>query len=102
MANVRYSRRAEADLAGIASYTRRTWGAAQMEKYLGELEECCVRLGENPLLGRPCDGVRAGLRRMEVGEHVVFYRVRGRGILVVRVLHGAMMPKRWRMDDRPG
>jgi plasmid stabilization system protein ParE len=37
---------------------------------------------------------------MEVAEHVVFYRLRGKGIVVVRVLHRAMLPGRWRMDDR--
>lgn len=98
MPAVRYARRAEADLAGIASYALRYWGVAKMDAYLGELERCCGRLGENPLLGRACDEIRPGLRRMEVGEHVVFYRPRRMGIVVVRILHGRMLPGRWRMD----
>jgi toxin ParE1/3/4 len=97
MANVRYAKRAEADLTGIASFTARTWGAAQVDVYLGIIEECCVSLGTNPQLGRACDEVRPGLRRMEAGQHVVFYRLRRSGILVVRVLHRAMLPGRWSM-----
>jgi len=95
MASLRYSRRAEDDLLGIARYTRRMWGETQVEIYLGELEDCCVGLAANPLLGRPCAEVSPGLRRMERGQHVVFYRLRGKGIVVVRVLHRAVMPRRW-------
>ena len=97
MAVVRYTKRAEADLTGIASYTARTWGAAQVDVYLGMIEKCCVNLGANPLLGRGCDEVRPGLRRMEAGRHVAFYRLRGKGTLVVRVLHRAMLPGRRNM-----
>jgi toxin ParE1/3/4 len=99
LAIVRYAKRAEADLIGIASFTARTWGAAQVDAYLTMLEECCGSLGVNPLLGRACDEVRPGLRRMEVGRHVVFYRVRTKSILVVRVLHRAMLPGQWNMGE---
>ena len=99
MAIVRYSRRAESDLDGIAEYTLGMWGERQLDNYMGELEACCVRLAERPLLGRACEDVRPGLRRMEHGRHVVFYRKTAKGILVVRVLHRAMMPSRWSMDD---
>jgi toxin ParE1/3/4 len=75
------------------------WGDAQVEIYLEELEDCCVGLAANPGLGRPCPEVSPGLRRMEAGRHVVFYRERGKGIVVVRVLHQAMMPRRWRMEE---
>ncbi len=99
MATVRYAKRAEADLTGIASFTARTWGAAQVDAYLVMLEECCESLRANPLLGRACEDVRPGLRRMEVGQHVVFYRLKGKRILVVRVLHRAMLPGRWSMGE---
>jgi len=95
----RFSRRAEADLLSIGDYTLRTWGKAQADRYLGELETCCQMLADNPLLGRSCDAVRPGLRRLEHGKHVVFYRLqKPGGILVVRILHQRMLPARQAID----
>jgi toxin ParE1/3/4 len=99
MVKVRFTRRAEADLHGISEYTWQNWGAVQERAYLGELESCCIRLAAGPLLGRACDEVRPGLRRMEQGRHVVFYRPEGKGILVVRALHQSMVPSRWSMAE---
>ncbi len=65
MALFRLSRRAEADLSGIGAYTLRTWGDDQAIRYIIELEACCQMLAANPALGRSCDDVRSGLRRME-------------------------------------
>lgn len=99
MGMLRFSRRAEADLIEIGAYTLQRWGEAQAIHYLAELESCCRRMVENPLLGRSCDEIRAGLRRMEQGRHVIFYRLRGKGILVSRILHRSMMPGRHEMPE---
>ena len=99
MAAFRFSRRAEADLLRIAEYTLRTWGKPQAARYLGEMEKCCQTLAENPVLGRPCDDVRPGLRRLEHGKHVVFYRRELLGILVTRILHQRMLPERHAIED---
>jgi toxin ParE1/3/4 len=100
VAGFRFSRRAEADLLSIiADYTLRTWGEAQADRYIGELETFCQMLADNPALGRPCDDIRPGLRRMEHGKHVVFYRLqKPGGTLVVRILHHRMLPKRQAID----
>jgi len=95
----RFSRLAEADLLGIADYTLRTWGERQVIRYLGDLEACCKMLADNPKLGRTCDEVRSGLRRMERGRHVIFYRVNTEGIFVCRILHERMLPERQTLDD---
>ena len=100
MAAFRFSRRAEADLMRIADYTLRTWGKAQAARYISELEVCCQTLADNPALGRPCDDVRPGLRRLEHGKHVVFYRQERGGIKVSRILHQRMLPDRHATDDR--
>jgi toxin ParE1/3/4 len=92
----RFSRRAEADLLNIGAYTLRTWGKAQAVRYIIELEVCCQKLADNPALGRHCDDVRPGLRRLEHGRHVVFYRQQRGGILVSRILHQRMLPDRHR------
>lgn len=75
------------------------WGEAQAGKYLSEIESCCKRLAETPLSGRACEKVRPGLRRMEQGKHVIFYRVQREGILVVRVLHERMLPEMGRLEE---
>lgn len=99
MAKTRYSGLAEGDLLRIADYTLRTWGVDQMVRYLDDLEACCRMLADQPALGRPCDDVRPGLRRMERGRHVVFYRADAEGILVSRILHQRMLPERQTIDD---
>ena len=99
MARFRFSRRAEDDLYSIGLYTLRTWGEAQAERYLMQLEQCCRLLADNPALGRPCDNVRPGLRRMEQGKHVVFYRGDTGGILISRILRQGMLPERQAIDD---
>ncbi len=99
MAAFRFSRRAEADLLSIGDYTLRTWGENQAIRYIDDLESCCQMLADNPGLGRACDEVRPGLRRMECGRHVVFYRQDDRGILVSRILHQRMLPERQAIED---
>jgi toxin ParE1/3/4 len=76
VAGFHFSRRAEADLREIGSYTLQTWGVDQAIRYIDQLEACCQRLANNPASGRSCDDVRHGLRRMEQGKHVIFYRQR--------------------------
>jgi toxin ParE1/3/4 len=99
VARFRFSRRAEADLHEIGLYTLRTWGEAQTNRYLNQLEDCCRLLAGNPALGRACDEIRPGLRRMEQGRHVVFYRVESGGILISRILHQRMLPEKQVIDD---
>jgi toxin ParE1/3/4 len=100
VAGFRFSRLAEADLLSIGDYTIRTWGEAQADRYIAELEDCCRRLAGNPGLGRSCDHIRPGLRRMECGRHVVFYRQEAGGILIVRLLHRSMLPERHSIEDQ--
>ena len=100
MAAFRFSHRAEADLLSIGRYTLRTWGKAQAARYVGELEVCCQTLSDKPALGRLCDEIRPGLRRLEHGKHVVFYREERAGILVSRILHQRMLPDRHIEDDQ--
>jgi len=100
VAAFRFSRRAEADLLSIGDYTLRTWSKTQAARYLGELEVCCQTLSDNPALGRLCDEVRPGLRRLEHGKHVVFYRQERGGILVSRILHQGMLPELHSTEDQ--
>jgi toxin ParE1/3/4 len=100
VAAFRFSRRAEADLLGIANYTLRTWGRAQTTRYLGELEALLKTLANKPALGRACDDIRPGLRRIEHRKHVVFYRQELTGILISRILHQTMLPDKHDPGDQ--
>jgi toxin ParE1/3/4 len=102
MALFRLSRRAEADLLSIGAFTLQTWGEDQTIRYIADLEACCQMLAGNPSLGRSCDDVRPGLRRMEHGRHVVSYRENAGGILVSRILHQRMLAERHAIDDDDG
>jgi toxin ParE1/3/4 len=99
VALLRFSRRAEADLLGISVHTLRTWGEGQAIRYIDALEAFCRMLADDPSLGRSCDDVRRGLRRVESERHVVFYREEAGGILVSRILHQRMLPERHVMGD---
>lgn len=79
-------------MLSIAEYSVRVWGEGQAAHYLSEIEDCCLRLAERPMSGRSCESIRPGLRRIEQGRHVIFYRERGGGVLVVRILHARMLP----------
>jgi toxin ParE1/3/4 len=92
-----FSRLAESDLQAILDYTVDTWGEEQAEVYLDGLVDCFNRIAKTPLLGRGCDELRPGMRRIEYEKHVVFYRRTKVGIRIVRVLHQRMLPNRHRL-----
>ena len=99
MATFQLSRRAKADLMEIGAYTLDRWGENQAIRYIDGLERCCEQLAENPRLGRPCDHIRPGLRGMQHGRHVLFYRIKAGGILVSRILHQRMLPEKQALDE---
>jgi toxin ParE1/3/4 len=86
------SRLAEADLMDIGTYSLDKWGEDQTIRYIDALEACCRHLADNPQRGRACDQIRPGLRRMEQGRHVIFYRIESSGISVSRILHQRLLP----------
>jgi len=92
MLRVNISVRAEEDVDQIAAYTTRTWGWRQTNQYLSKLEDGFDLLASNALIGRSCDWIRPGLRRFEIGKHVVFYVAQQDELLIVRVLHQQMVP----------
>lgn len=78
---------AQSDLRSIFRYPIERWGADQAIKYAQDLDACFQTLAGNPEMGRACDAIGPGLRRHEPGRHVVFYRLKPGGILILRVLH---------------
>ena len=72
----------------------------QTDRYIRQLEDCCQLLADNPALGRPCDEIRPGLRRMKQGKHILFYREEPSGILICRILHHSMLPEKHAIDEQ--
>lgn len=91
---------AKKDLKAIARYTQKTWGRLQRNKYLATLDKCFHRLAEEPGLGRPCDDIRQGYRKIYEGRHMIFYRSVTDGIEIARVLHGSMDIENQLSEDR--
>jgi toxin ParE1/3/4 len=85
-----FSRRAKADVRDIWAYTSDYWGREQAEIYLGLIEAAVEAIAADPKLGRPCNDVRQGYRKYLVGAHVLFYRMKGKTVFVVRILHQRM------------
>jgi toxin ParE1/3/4 len=83
---------AKADLQDISRYTRQTWGKSQARTYVVHMRDRCQWLAGNPNLGRLYGSARPGLRRMEQGSHVIFYRETSSGVLITRILHRGMLP----------
>ena len=99
MSRYRLSRMARLDLIEIADYTVDRWGPSQAERYLDGLDDCFNRLVKNPQMGRACDQIRQGYRRIEEGKHVVIYRADNDGIFICRILHNSMLPERQLFKD---
>jgi toxin ParE1/3/4 len=82
---------AQADLEQIWDYTRGRWGVDQAEEYLRELQRAIEQAAANPRIGRACDEIRPGYRKLAAGSHLLFYRVTGKEVIdVTRVLHQRM------------
>jgi toxin ParE1/3/4 len=85
-------------MKAIARYTFEQWGAEQAVRYARNLEICFQSLAENSRMGRACDAISSGLRRHEIGKHIVFYRLKPDGTRIVRVLHQQMIPTKSQFD----
>lgn len=103
MSDYRLSELAQLDLFDIADYTFETWGEEQTYRYIDDLEACFRRLARSPGIGRSGEDIRPGYRRLEHQKHVIFYRIDGEGVLIIRVLHQRMLPRLHSLEGpRPG
>ena len=82
--------RAATDLEDIADYTIRSWGSTQARSYLLKIRDAFSALATMPHLGRACDDVVPGYRQHQIGSHIIFYRLNGEIIDIIRILHCRM------------
>jgi toxin ParE1/3/4 len=90
MMRCRLSPRAQRDLEAIWEYSAASWGADRAEAYLRQIQATCELLADDPRLGRACDEIRPGYRKIPAGSHVLFYREAGGAVELVRILHHSM------------
>jgi toxin ParE1/3/4 len=79
---------AKADFRDILSYTWQMWGDRQIEVYRDVIDGALKAIAENPQTGRQRSG--SGLLFSRAGRHLIFYRIDGPRIFVVRILHARM------------
>jgi len=60
-----------------------------VDRVLDEIERVCRLIGEHPEIGRERPEVGPALRSFVAMSWVVFYRVDGDTIRIVRIVHGA-------------
>jgi toxin ParE1/3/4 len=72
--------RALAEIDEIADFTLANWGDGKADAYIEELFDRFEWLGENPMLGRSRDELRAGVRSWRQKAHMIFYRLVDGGI----------------------
>lgn len=91
---VRLSPRAQADIEAIFDYTDAQWGWRQAEDYVAELRLALANLTEPLTVEKPAKNIRKGYFVLRCGSHNVFFRKRPDAVLIIRILHERMDPKR--------
>jgi toxin ParE1/3/4 len=81
---------ARADLKVIARYSRHKWSERQAKTYLGLVAARFALLRRRPRLGMPREDLAPGYRSLSVGRHLVFYRLEGAKVVIIRLLHQSM------------
>lgn len=87
MAEVLKAPQAQADLEAIlAGLESRSAKAA--ERFAVGVDKKCTALSRFPEMGRARPDILPDLRSTLVGKYVLFYRIRGGTVEVLRILHG--------------
>lgn len=93
MSQARLTPQAANDLEEIEEYISRDNPDAAA-RLIQEIMETCELLGRHPEAGDERPKLRKGLRGFPVGNYIIFYRIMGNKVEILRVLHGARnMPK---------
>lgn len=79
------------DLKSIARFTQKRWSVRQRNTYLKEMDLLFRTLAKNPGMGRACDEIREGYRKLPHASRVIYYKAHDDDtVLIVRILHAMM------------
>ncbi|MGB8817443.1 MAG: type II toxin-antitoxin system RelE/ParE family toxin [Rhizobiaceae bacterium] len=92
---IRLTPRARHDLASVHDWTWRRFGEMQANKYSSDIAGAFALIAENPGMARDASAIVRDLKRTVSGSHVIFLRITGETLTVVRILHGSMDFDRW-------
>lgn len=78
------------DLESIYFYSIKEFGRKKATSYIIAIEKGFQFLVSNPEISRKCDYIRKDLRALNVGSHIIFFKITDYGVAVIRVLHKSM------------
>ena len=78
------------DLEEIWLYTFQTWSIEQADRYHSLIVKEIEFLATNSLSGKKQDHLRKGYRSTKVKSHIIFYKVSGTELEIIRILHENM------------
>lgn len=87
MSQYRISLSASQDLNQISEYFL-TRNLTAGERFFAEFNQKCKYLTQFPYLGKSYDYLLADLRGLPLDGYIIFYRVRGEMVEILRVVHG--------------
>lgn len=90
MAKIKLTRLAKIDLTNIWNYTDDTWGSAQADRCLKDIEQQFQNLLLEPEKGKLRNEIRQDYRSIFTKKHVIFYRYHKSCIEIVRILYQRM------------
>ncbi len=90
MYSLRILTKAEEDLRAIWHYSVDTWGQAQANRYLYQMNNFLTTITDNPKISVDIGTVRKGYRKIPYKRHLIVYRSTDNKICIVRVLGIAM------------
>lgn len=90
MSGFRITPRARDDLKNIGRYTQKTWGKAQRDKYLLDMDQRFDWLSKRPEVGRIRDDIAQEHYCYSQGSHLIFYTISDDFISIIGVVHQDM------------
>ena len=84
------SKKAIADLDGIWLYSAQTWTTEQADRYYELIFDEIKAICRNIHSGKSMDHIRTGYHASKVKSHLIFYRVTGDVVEIIRILHERM------------
>ena len=95
MAKLNLRQSALNDLTGIWEYTFDRWSRDQANKYYETLRHACLKIAQNPEIGKEYHSIKAGLKGYRINKHIIFYQEgSSKSIDILRILHERMDLKR--------
>lgn len=80
---------AKRDLAKIRDYSTQNYGPKLAREFMGGFERTFKMLGEQPFAGQPREELGLEDRSFSYKPYRILYRVKGRQVLVTRIIHQA-------------